>query len=243
MRSPAVLIPLVLAAFLPGCKVKPAKPAGFVRNERMTKPDDLPFHSAWRNPDRADLAGYDRVRIAPVDTAHLLEMDWWQKGEAGAMESFKKDVEKIAVEVREMLEQAFREPPEGTVSRYAVVDDQKGKGTLILEVAIVEIVPSKVVLQAASWAMPFGTGVLLTPLNTSTAAMEGRFRDAATGEVLLEFADREGEKARPLDLAGFTWYAHAKGIMRDWALQLVQVANQKPGEQIPDTKVYTLVPW
>lgn len=245
MRIPAFLSmsALLVVAASAGCRAAPAKPAGFVHNERMTKPDDLPFHSAWRDPDRGNLTPYDHIYIAPVDTSHLLKMDWWQQGEAGATSDFKKDVDDIAVQVRELLVQSFREPPEGVKNRYVVVDEPRGKKTVILEFAIVEIVPSKVALEAASWAMPFGTGILLTPLNTSTAAMEGRFRDATTGEILVEFADREGEKARPLDLAGFTWYTHAKDIMKDWARQLVAVANQKPGEVVADTKLYTISPW
>ena len=46
-----------------------------------------------------------------------------------------------------------------------------------------------------------------------------------------------------VDLGGFTWYAHAKGIMQDWSVQLVKVANQKPGEVVEDVKVYTIAPW
>lgn len=238
---PALLLACLLAA-APGCKAKPAKPAGFVIDSRMTKPDDLPFHRAWRAVGR-DLTRYRRIYIAPVDTSHLREMKWWQKGEAGAADTFEQDMERIAIKIREALREAFTEPIEGVENRYTVVDEPKGADTLVLELAIIEIVPSKVTLEALGWVLPFGGGILLTPLNTSTAAMEGRFVEADTGDVLLSFADREGEKARPVDLAGFTWYTHALAISKDWARQLVQVANQKPGEKIPDTKTYTLKPW
>jgi hypothetical protein len=237
-----IVLPLALAGALAACKAKPAEPAGFVVDKDMSKHADLPFHRAWRNP-KGDLQRYSRIHVAPVATSHLMEMDWWKQGEAGTVSKFKEDVDKIAVRCREMVVAMYRDPPEGVKNRYAVVDEPKGNDTLVLELAIVEIVPSKATLEALSWVMPFGTGVLLTPLNTSTAAMEGQFRDADTGDVLLAFADREGEKARPVDLAGFTWYTHAGAIMKDWAKQLVQVANQKPGEVIKDTKVYTLKPW
>ncbi|NJN14720.1 MAG: DUF3313 domain-containing protein [Planctomycetes bacterium] len=238
-----LIVPLALVLSLGvGCKAKAAKSAGFVAHARMTKANDLPFHAAWRNPD-GEMTRYSKIYIAPVDTSHLLEMDWWKQGESGAMADFKKDLDKIALDYRETLKQMYTTPPKEVTNRYTVVDQPAGKETLILEIAIVEIVPSKVTLEALSWAMPFGTGILLTPLNTSTAAIEGRFRDASTKSELLTFADREGEKSRPVDLAGFTWYSHANDIMKDWASQLVQVANQKPGEKIKDTKVYTLKPW
>ena len=67
--------------------------------------------------------------------------------------------------------------------------------------------------------------------------------DANSGQAVLAFADREGEQFRPVDLGGFTWYTHAKGIMEDWARQLVLVANQRDGEKIDDTRVYTIKPW
>jgi len=225
-----------------GCKSTAAESAGFVDGTRLEKDPTLPFHAAWRNPKR-DLTGYTKIWIAPVDTSHLLKMELWQKGEAGAAGQFEKDVEDIAVKVREYLIKAFKEPPEGVESRFTVVDEPKGADTLRLEFAITEVVPSKAILEAASWAMPFGTGILLSPVNRSTAAMEGRFSDANSGQVLLAFADREGEQLRPVDLGGFTWYTHAKGIMQDWARQLIEVANQKPGEMVEDTKFYTIKPW
>ena len=241
-RRPLIALFCLWIAASAGCKATAAEAAGFVDASRQEKDETLPFHSAWRNPDR-DLTHYDKIWVAPVDTSHLLKMDLWREGEAGAAGQFEEDVEKIAVKVRENLIQAFKEPPEAVESRFTVVDEPKGAKTIKLEFAIVEIVPSKAILEAASWAMPFGTGILLSPLNTSTAAMEGRFADANSGQVILAFADREGEKLRPVDLAGFTWYTHARGIMKDWARQLVQVANQKPGEKIEDTKFYTIKPW
>jgi len=241
-RTPLIALFCLSMLVCAGCKASAAKPAGFIDSSRLKKDDTLPFHGAWRNPDR-DLTNYDKIWIAPVDTSHLLEMDLWKEGEAGASGEFEKDVAEIAVKVHEHLVEIFRNPPEGVTSRFQVVDQPTGAKTIRLECAIVEVVPSKAILEAASWAMPFGSGILLSPINTSTAAMEGRFVDARTGKVILGFADREGEKLRPVDLGGFTWYTHARGIMKDWARQLVQVANQKPGEKIEDTKLYTIKPW
>jgi len=238
----SIVLASLFAVMSAGCKAKAAHSAGFVDSSLLEKDDSLPFHSAWRNPER-DFVRYSKIWIAPVDTSHLLEMDIWKEGEAGASGQLQKDVDEIAVKVRQYLIDTFKTPPEGVQSRFTVVDEPTGKDTLKLELAIVEIVPSKALLEAASWAMPFGTGILLSPVNTSTAAMEGRFVDAATGQPILLFADREGEQFRPIDLGGFTWYAHAKGIMQDWSVQLVKVANQKPGEVIEDMKVYTISPW
>jgi hypothetical protein len=233
---------MVVAAALVGCKAAPARPAGFVDSSRLQKLDDLPFHLAWRNPE-GDFARYNKIHIAPVDTSHLLKMDWWQGGEAGAASDFEKDVAEVAEAIREHLKTVFSEAPEEVENRYTVVEEPKGADTLVLEFAIVQIIPSKASLEAAGWVMPFGSGILLGQFNKSSASMEGRFLDADSNKVLLAFADREGEQMRPVDLAGFTWYSHAKGIMKDWAVQLIQVANQKPGQVIEDTKWYTIDPW
>jgi len=225
-----------------GCKASAADSAGFVDATRLEEDKTLPFHRSWTNPKR-DLTYYDKIWIAPVDTSHLLKMDLWKEGEAGASGQFKQDVEDIAVKVRAYLVETFKNPPEGVENRFTLVDDPKGDKTISLEFAIVEIVPSKALLEAASWVMPFGSGILLSPVNRSTAAMEGRFVDGKSGQVVMAFADREGEQLRPVDLGGFTWYTHAKGIMQDWARQLVLVANRKPGDKVEDTKFYTIAPW
>ena len=80
-------------------------------------------------------------------------------------------------------------------------------------------------------------------LSHSTVAFEARFRDGATNEVVALFADRESEKFSILNAKDLTWYGHAKSIIREWAYQFVQLANQRKGQIIKDTAPFDLKPW
>ena len=93
MRYP-ILVPLAtaLAAFLTGCAsvtsdlnevkadvVTPAPDAGFIQDpERETKRADLPFQKVWVESG-VDLKHYRELIVAPVNTQHMLKMDWLHK--------------------------------------------------------------------------------------------------------------------------------------------------------------------
>ena len=119
--------------------------------------------------------------------------------------------------------------------------------SLVLEVALIEVVPSKVLLNALGYA-PFFVGTGITVVRTlandkSTAAFEARVRDAVTGEVVALAADREAEQFAPVDLRGLIWYSDAEGILDDWSHQFVTIANAKPGEKIEASARFRLLPW
>ncbi len=237
LRPSVLLVSFIFVVPLGACKAKPAEPAGFVKAERMTESQDLPFHRAWRHP-QGNFANYDRIVIAPVDTTHLLDMTWWQQ----RGRDIRKDLDELATFTKTELESAFRDGEDNHFELVANAGDKSEK-TVILEFALVQVVPSKAILEAISWGVPYGGGAAIQQTTKSSVSMEGRFIDAATGRVLLSFADREGEKARPFDLKGVSWYAHSRGIIKDWAQQLVKVANQEPGKKIADTKAFTIKPW
>ena len=120
---------------------------------------------------------------------------------------------------------------------------------LIAEIAITEVVPSKVVLNTLGYA-PFGIGLAVKAVRAiakdkSTVAFEARVRDAQTQEILLMLADREAEQIAAVTVRGFTWYSHAHRIIDSWSDQFVQVANRDlvVDEIVKDTKVFTLKPW
>lgn len=243
MRSPSGQIGIVIAvAFLTltGCAMKagPAKPAGFIPADQMTKLKDLPFHKAWLKPG-ADFSRYTEVAIAPVNTEHLAKMDWWQGLERQS--SVQADAAKLAKYAQSAFQAAFRNDPK---RRFTVVETA-GPKTLMWEVALIEVVPSKVVLNMMSYAPLVGTGAgVIRKLGAkSTVAFEARVRDGATGEILALFADREGEKSAPVNIKDLTWYGHAESILQEWARQFVAVASRKPDEAVQDSAFFTLKPW
>jgi hypothetical protein len=151
----------------------------------------------------------------------------------------------LRVRTRDAIVKAFRADPN---HRFIVLDTPThAPDALIFEMALIEVVPSKVTLNALGYA-PFGVGMTLNALRTigndkSTCAFESRLRDASTGEILMLAADREAQQMAVVDLRGLTWYSHVDGIVKDWARQFVQVANQKSGEVIKDTAKFRLQPW
>ena len=157
----------------------------------------------------------------------MLETSTWAKITARQI-MIEDDLKRIAADFRQTVVDKFNGSKQ---NRYALVDTP-GDRTLILELAITELVPGKAVLGllgVASWAAPPLIGV---PVGTVASfaddgwmAIEGRVRDGGTGEVLAMFADREKGKTRILDLESATWYGHARESMNDWAEQLVQLAN------------------
>ncbi len=225
---------------LAGCATKagPAPTAGFVAAARLTQPTGLPFHKAWQKPE-FDWGQYGTISVSPVNIDYLPQMDWWKKLERG--QGFQADAKKLAEYTRQTFEEAFREDPN---QRFQVVDAPQ-TDTLILEIALVEIVPSKIMLNTLGYA-PFVGSAFKLIRNTkskSSVAFEARFRDAQTGEVVAQFADREFEKMSPVNVKDVTWYGHAESILCEWADQFVRMVNRKEGEQIPDSKPFHLKPW
>ena len=242
LAAGAVIALCLAAGMLGGCKASEGKGAGFTTAEMMDKDPSLPFHKVWRKPG-LDWHKYHKLYVAEVNTEYMLQQTDWQKGER--KEQIEQDVKDLAKYTKETIEKKFRED---TSHRYTVLDaPSKDADALMFEVAITEVVPSKVVLNALGYA-PFGIGMAISAVrmignDQSSAAFEARVRDGATNEVIAMAADRESEQFAPVSVRGLTWYSHAKTMIDQWATQFVQVANRKAGEKVKDTDAFTLKPW
>jgi hypothetical protein len=246
--SPRAIVLLILAAAaigVTGCiqKAKPASPSGFIPDKDLAKASDLPFQKAWRKSD-LDWSHYKEIYIAPWNTDHLREMNWWEKLERG--EKVKEDAKELAGYARGVFEEAFRKDPK---HRFVVVE-QPGPNTLVAEFALVEVVPNKIVLDALGYAAgPVAGAAGTAAANVQTAsthssvAFEARMKDGATNDVVAMFADRESEKFSLVNVKDLTWYGHAKAILHEWADQFVKIANKQPGEIIKDSAPFDLRPW
>ena len=181
--------------------------------------------------------------MADVSTSYMLAMTDWDKGER--KDEIERDVHAIGVYARDAIKKAFAEDPK---HRFTVVDaPTEAPNALVFEVALIQLVPSKVSLNALGYA-PFGIGLGVTIArtaanDTSSAAFEARLRDAATGDIVMLAADREAQQATIVDLRAFKWYTYIHSILDSWSSQFVQVVQQKPGETIKDTPTFRLLPW
>src|SRR5581483_305564 len=167
--------------------------AGFVDEKMMAADPTLPFQKVWIKPG-FDRFHYTKIYIAPIDTSHLLAESSWQKGER--KDQITADIGTLARYSEKTIKTAFEKDPK---HHSTVVDKPSNDpNELICEFALVEVVPSTVVLNALEYA-PFFVGTGITIVRTlaqdvSTAAFEARFRDAHTGQVVVQLADREQEQ-------------------------------------------------
>jgi len=219
-----------IMSILVGCKAAPAPPAGFIQNhEIMAEDDKLPFHRVWYDPN-TNWERYTRLLVAPVNTHYLTQAGWWQNATFAA--DRQKDSQKIANYMWTKVCNSFNSDPD---KRFKPAYT-RGPSTLVLEIALVELVPTKV------WLNAVGTVFAIT-VDYGTVAMEARVRDGATGNVIATFADREHGKSSLVSVANLTWYAHAKHIIDDWAAQMVQVIKTGGSENVADSPAFTLQPW
>jgi len=100
-------------------------------------------------------------------------------------------------------------------------------GSLTLELALTELVPSNPVLDAAAIAAPYGSGVVVRVAAKesgakATVAFEARLVDTDTGTVLFMAADREQGKVAPVNLSPHLYGSDL--IIEEWAISC-PVAN------------------
>jgi hypothetical protein len=224
----------------------PAPDGGFLANpERLAHAEVDPYHRVWYAP-AFSFEPYDRISVRPVDTSYVREMSLWASLTI-ASPFLDEDVEALAIELHDVFAQAIREDPR---ERLRLVEDGTD-GTLLLEMALIELVPNKAwlgTLGLASRGTPIpgvgiATGTAATLLDRGWVSIEGRLRDARTGEVLMQFADSEKGKLRPIDLEVLTWYGHAHEIFQEWAQQFVDRVNTPLDQPVEETPWFTLRPW
>lgn len=241
---------LVLAI---GCKASAIDTTDFLGDdaERMTEQDDYPFHNVWfapewNSPDRKT------IYIAPVDTAQVQNTDWWKEAEEEAedddeIEEFnevKEDLLELGEFTREEFQNAFREDDE---KRFTVVDAPQDD-SLIFELALVFVVPNNASLGALGLAAtvvmaPFGLAIAAKETAKGGAAIEGRLKNAESGEIVGMFSDREQGKFAPINTIRATRFGEIHKVIREWSEQWVKIANLPAGENVRDTKPFTLQIW
>ncbi len=223
-----------------GCtsmKAKPATSAGFVRADLLKANNQFPFHYSWIK-ENTDWKAYKKLYIAPVNTDYLHEMGWWKSLERGP--KLEEDLKDIAQFTYDEFVDAFTEDES---QRFEILQTFDNEG-LIFELALTEIVPSKITLNALGYAPFVGLPAkTLRWFSKSRVAFEARIRDGKTGEVLAIFADREQEKWAPLNVKDLSWYGHARSIIKAWAGQFVEAFQSNLTQDVSDTKPITLKPW
>lgn len=230
---------MTLAIVTSGCqtKVDPAPNAGFINGALLSQASDLPFQKVWRKKG-VNFRSYKEIFISPVNTEFLLKMSLWEETGRGAR--IRQDIGELAEYAHDRLEKAFREDAR---YRFSVVDTPSSK-SLVLELAIVELVPSKAALNVAGLIPLTAIPASILGLSArSTVAFEARVRDGYSGEILGLFADRVGAKISIFNVKNYSWYSHAESILAEWAAQFVEVLGKDRETVVKGSGWFELKPW
>ena len=223
---------MTVAAFaLSACRAPVAPDAGFIDNPQVLKHDNkLPFDAVWIK-EGVDLGRYTKVYIAPIDTTHLLKLDWWDRASL-ALGSEQVQADSLTGYFHDKLVAAFTSNPQ---KKYAVVDTPDAD-SLRIELAIVEVIPTKVWLNAIGY-------LAIGALSSGTTAFEGRLRDGKTNEVIAEFKDQEYGQLDVVSVADLTWFKHSEHTIRMWSDEIARLCYRAPDEVISPMSTVTLRPW
>ncbi len=241
---------LLAGLALAGCKAGEVPNSGFIPNaELMSKDANVPFQRTYWN-DKYDPKAYNEIFIAPVNSDYIMAEGSWEKMNIANLdkEKLQKEIAELADYTQHSFTKAFMDDPN---HRFTVVD-AVGPNTLILELALVQVVPSHTVLSAIGCVLPSATAAVgmaggaaskSQDIGKGVVAIEGRFRDGNTGEIIGMFADCEHPKSAILDFKALNWWAPAKVIIDDWSQQMVEAANSTPGTVVKDSPTFELLVW
>jgi hypothetical protein len=231
---------ITLALFV-GCKATEISESGFLGEEvRMKHDDRAPFHRFWFAPfhrfwfdEQLDWDSFTEIRVADINTDYLQQPSWGDQTTLGAINQ-EGGIENVSAYMHNSLTEAFMNDP----NRKLAVVERAGPKTLVLEVALIEIVPTK------AWLNAIGVGTIgVGGLDKGSIAIEARMKDAGTNKVVARFADREQGKFAIVSIADLTWYWHAENSIDDWSEQIVEVMSTPNDGRVEDSLPVTLRPW
>jgi hypothetical protein len=235
------LLPLLTA-----CQVLDASPRGATGYNRSTAPMETRaqfLQQAWvAAPYRGKPVKdhFQSVYIAPVNTRYMAEQTWWQQ-QGQNQATLSRDTAKFAARIRQQFQSSISNYP----GDHIPLASGPGPGVLVIEVALVELVPSKAYWNAGATAAGFvvpGAG-FLSAAGRGSIAIEGRARDGGTGKVIATFKDRRADKVAPVNLDSYTWYEGAEGNVTDWAAEFAELLNTPPNHVVKRPSPVKLQPW
>ncbi len=234
LKNSSVFLLLLLVA---GCGTPPAPKAGFVDSSREISRPDLPFERVWVQ-EGVDWKKYKQINVAPVSTMYVMQTDSWKS--VSHYGRGKEDVDKVAEYMQKAIIKAFKDDPN---HRFTTVSSPAA-GSLILEIALTQLTPNSPALKAAGMIPIYGWAAkAIDQMDPSTVAFEARLRDGATGDIIATFSDCRKQKATVVSVDSLTWCSYAYKIIDDWAGELVEIANKRPGQVVKKAAGFDLKPW
>jgi hypothetical protein len=244
-----VLCSFVAGCLLMGCETAPAPDSGFLDNtQQMKKSERYPFNRVWFD-QQMNREQYTELLVRPVNMKYVMAQNIWEQANA----TTAMDINKAFKEIADYTQQTFITAAATDPKKRFKVVDVAGPKTIILELALVQLVPSKAGLNALGLVAPMGStivtevaGGVLTgseDMGKGVVAIEGRVRDGGTGKVIFMFADRRNGKFAAVDLTQYTWWGPAKDTIKDWANELIFLANNPSAQKVRENTNIHLLVW
>ncbi|HCE45127.1 MAG TPA: hypothetical protein DET40_16420 [Lentisphaeria bacterium] len=224
-------------------RAEPARQTSFLPQQPKLRemPPTFPFRRFWFNP-AVDISKYSKMMISKVSTEHVISKNPWER--VNESEMFYARAKECTYCAR-YIQYSFRNAVAGDPRKRFQLTSTPDAQTIVLELSLVQIVPSKsffnVVESVAGFFVP-GVG-LLTFFNSGEIAIEGRLKDAESGTLVCMFAEREKDRIAIFDAAGLWWYRHTQNNIDDWGREFVLILNSKKRTDVRHRLPMVLVDW
>ncbi len=231
-----------------GCKAKPAPDSGFLEKaDLMSEVKRAPFDRSYWDP-QYDPNKYTELLVAPVNMNYVMAQNLWEKANFANLNPGVKDDLK---NVGEYVQVSFVTAAEKDPKKHFKTVSAAGPKTLILETAVVQLVPSKAALNAVGYVFWEATAATVAGQTATQSedsgkgviAIEGRLRDGATGKVVAMFADRERPKEAIINFKALTWWEPVKSVIDDWSSQFVELSNVPKDKVVQRSSPFGLLIW
>ncbi|MFZ2657750.1 MAG: DUF3313 family protein [Victivallales bacterium] len=242
-----LVLPLILSSgcssFYEVLRAAPARQTSFLpqRPKLCEMPPAFPFRKMWVNP-AIDINRYRKMMISKVSTGHVISRDPWDR--VNESEMFNARAKECAYCAR-YIENSFRAAVAADPKRRFQLTSSPDAQTIVLELSLVQIVPSKSFLNfVESIAGFFVPGLsLLAIFNSGEIAIEGKLKDARSGTLICMFAEREKDRLAIFDIAGLRWYKHTQNNIDAWSREFVLILNSRKNDDVTHRFPMALVDW
>jgi hypothetical protein len=235
------LVALTLAACAVQERTEPVVATFLDGAPRESTIADIPFLHAWIAPQETPIP-YSSIYVKPV-RADLIPKDMWLRSRGLAVsseEEFKKDADIIARYFRIRL---LSELKATSSKRFTVVDTPDDR-SLVLEIAITELVLSEPIIRAAALAVPFpGVDLALSTITDPHVSFAARFTSPDGKKLIATAADRRFPPIRLIDLNKLRARSSAREIIAHWARQLAQAIQLNEFKKVEGNTWFAILPW
>ena len=234
-----------------GCKATAAPDSAYLQDPgAMKKVARSPFNRSWFDR-QIDPDSYTELLVRPVNIQYVQAQNIWEGSNVRSVSAFHKDFQDIADYTQKAFIKAAQDDPK---HRFKIVQTA-GPKTAVLELAIVQLVPAKAILNsiglvsmgayAGVETLELAGGTLTSSQDSGEGviAIEGRVRDGGTGKVIYMFADRERGQLAGLNLAQYTWWEPERRIIDIWAKDLIELASTPANQKVKEPATFELLLW